>query len=1192
MENGIMTTSHNYLSSVSNFDGFENYLFSNWMMPYVFNDYLESGFNKDTYVSPHLIDVTKMSNSSIKNALYYLQAICYRHQREWDDFNDLISNINAVKQWEYCGVFENLNSSGIDLPFEPEWETSNTVEFDAQSKGFTHWYKKPQSAEVYNFFTNHVEYGSGVHYAQTFVNSPVEQRVNFKIGKGGLIRVWVNDVLVLENDEEFITEMDAYTYSVNLQKGVNRILVKIANESGTPYFILRLEDLIGNPLKDYDISFENRNYKKGSFESVNPILVSHKVIDFFENRLQGNIGDENLNKFCLSRALIRVGELDKAIKILKEWLIQYPNSSFIKSALIECYNTTNDETTKSELENNLKRLDPNYYLSLLLEFEDSDDLMKLDIDTYEEKLNAIGKSVDYSFMKTIADLMILSRTGNRETMTSKLDELLIDETLFSSLKPTFAEFYASAFNDYARTTEVLEKYNKEEFNWEIVKYLAYYYEKQNRTDEAIALYDDSIINFKYDNNSIYNMVQLLHRLGKYERSLKYIDIAIKNFPNSHVFLVFKGDALLQLNETDKALECYEKALISQPSNLKLRSTINDLKKFKNPLIGLHLTDPYNYIKSNRNTIQENNYGLNILLNQTDILNYKNGGGEYKCTLIYEVTSQNGINILKEYSLGLSGDYVIHKSEIVKPDGSTVPADRNNSTLVFEKLEIGDVVYVDYESTFTKTGRFYNDYILNHNFTSYHPTLQNIYRILTNEEKINYKILNGQVDYKVSKIGSLYIHEFSKMNSKGLNISEAYMPPFSDLTTRLVISSIESWDEIANWYSDLVIKQLRFDQTVEEVFNKIFPEGHKQLKDEEKAKRIYYYITDNFNYSHISFRQGGYIPQKPSKTIKTKLGDCKDFSSLFLTLAIHAELDAKMVLILTSDYGNNKLVMPSTDFNHCIVKVNIDGLDQYLELTSKYLPFKSIPMSLRGATSLEIPVYSNDGTISELVTLTNINSSLAEIENNYQMKLGEENSEIELELESRFTAHLATYYVDMLETKKGEFFKEALEEEIYNMCSENVVLKEILIAEHNRENSSAEFKTKLRVDLNIDKVNEMFTFKIPYFNNPYTDEIIQNESRMYEIDYKQYETANSYQESMVVHLSDNKKFIDLPKSKEYQFKDHTFKMDFNLIKPNEIQVKVSTKVGSSNILVDEYLEYKNYVQNVLDTRDTILKYQFK
>ena len=66
--------------------------------------------------------------------------------------------------------------------------------------------------------------------------------------------------------------------------------------------------------------------------------------------------------------------------------------------------------------------------------------------------------------------------------------------------------------------------------------------------------------------------------------------------------------------------------------------------------------------------------------------------------------------------------------------------------------------------------------------------------------------------------------------------------------------------------------------MKEKVNELF-EGKENLTDKEKAIIIYNYIVNDIRYSSISFRQSGLIPQKASSVINTKLGDCKDVSTL-------------------------------------------------------------------------------------------------------------------------------------------------------------------------------------------------------------------------------------------------------------------------------------------------------------------------
>ncbi|WP_256013661.1 transglutaminase-like domain-containing protein [Desertivirga xinjiangensis] len=175
-----------------------------------------------------------------------------------------------------------------------------------------------------------------------------------------------------------------------------------------------------------------------------------------------------------------------------------------------------------------------------------------------------------------------------------------------------------------------------------------------------------------------------------------------------------------------------------------------------------------------------------------------------------------------------------------------------------------------------------------------------------------------------------------------------MPQSVDVSDVLHISTIPAWSEISGWYADVINNRTEENHYLKDVYATIFPVGGKQLTEFQKGKKIYDYIEKNIRYSSVSFRQSAYIPQKAALTLTTRLGDCKDLSNLFVTLAKMAGIKAQMVLVDTRDNGVKDLVLPGMDFNHCIVKANLDNKDYYLELTDSELPFASLPNNLMGA----------------------------------------------------------------------------------------------------------------------------------------------------------------------------------------------------------------------------------------------------
>ena len=82
---------------------------------------------------------------------------------------------------------------------------------------------------------------------------------------------------------------------------------------------------------------------------------------------------------------------------------------------------------------------------------------------------------------------------------------------------------------------------------------------------------------------------------------------------------------------------------------------------------------------------------------------------------------------------------------------------------------------------------------------------------------------------------------------------------------------------------------------------------------------------------VSFRQSAFVPQRASAVLSTKLGDCKDLSGLFVTLAHMAGINAKMMLVDTRNNGQKDILLPSVEFNHCVVKAMLDNKNYFIEL---------------------------------------------------------------------------------------------------------------------------------------------------------------------------------------------------------------------------------------------------------------------
>jgi hypothetical protein len=179
-----------------------------------------------------------------------------------------------------------------------------------------------------------------------------------------------------------------------------------------------------------------------------------------------------------------------------------------------------------------------------------------------------------------------------------------------------------------------------------------------------------------------------------------------------------------------------------------------------------------------------------------------------------------------------------------------------------------------------------------------------------------------------------------------------MPGLNDVGKMLFVSSLPSWDYVANWYYDLARTKTRTTFEIEDVVADLF-EGKANLSEEERVRTIYDFITENIRYSSVSFRQSAYIPRRARDVLVHRLGDCKDVATLCIAMLNEVGIKAHYVLVNTWNDGLNRNIPPSIAFNHCVVGVSMKGGIKYVDLTAANFPSGSIPPVVNGAFALAI-----------------------------------------------------------------------------------------------------------------------------------------------------------------------------------------------------------------------------------------------
>ncbi len=1164
----------------------KEYLYPLWYKPFLMDNSVANGFNDFTYKKIDFLAASETFSNDL--LVIYYKGICDRKRKNLDGYYSQMKKLNAIEDWQYCGVFENLNDSGLETEYEPELYANNDKLFNANSNGKVGWYiPVDKQNEGYHFYTNESEYGNGIIYSQVFIESLVDKTVQLNFGTSSSIKIFVNDVEIYVNNTAENTDLNAFKLKFNLSKGTNRLLVKFSTNSSNDNFFMSLTD--ENSVKINDLKYYNtfKTYNKSTLEKLNPVEVNPDFEEYFKSKITAN-PDNVLYQILLFEAYSNNSKNDLAFDVLENLVKKYPKSSLIQVMQMTNYSNKKEAQKVEEIAKNMEVNDENYYYTILKKVQDEEWLKSANI-VELEKFRDKAKTIKSDMVTILYDFILASRKSDLNLMLKGVEELFAKSNNNEFYVTSFSGVYESLKNDKAITIKMLEDLVAKKDNLTALNLLIGYYKDANRKQDVEKIVKEIKERYAYSNGVRKDYIEILIDDKRYEEAHKEIDRALLNYPYSFSLMKVKGSVYNNQNKLAEAEKYFRQSLSHDSGNSSLRKQLYDITKTPDEIDEVATKDVYKLIKQRRNTTLKGDYGVTTLLDEYIVNVLPEGGRKSKVNFVYEITSEKGIEEMKEYSMDSYSNTIL-KSEIVKIDGSIVPAEEGDGTLVFTDLKVGDVIFIQYERYENASGRFYKDFDLSCYFNSSYPEVEAIFGFIYPQgtEYVS-DFINGTVPFTTKKVNNKTCMIWKRTNVPAMALNESYSPAYSDLTNTIRISTIKTWKEISNWYSDLVKKSLKIDKITKSTFAEIFPKGVAGMSQEEIAKKIYAYIGNNITYSSLDFRQSGYVPQKPSKTITTKLGDCKDVSTLFVAFSELAGLKANLVLVTTNDNGFTSMLLPSNDFNHCIVKVVLDGKDFFLELTDKYLPFKALPNSLHKANALVISFDKAENEKSKIINIPfdnavkNVNSTTTVINIDDKSKT----------FTNTFTVQGSnkSYYNELFSTATTEDVrKKKIEEEYNNNTKKVVTLQSAKIITNETFDKDITFETKFSIAEKLKSVGNLKITELPFLDKVYTRDIIALETRKYDIQYFSYENSLNYNNTIVLNIPENQKFTEVPENKSYQYKNHKYDIKFELVKPNSLKVVRTVATPWDNITVTEYADYKKYVDEIIATEEQIVGFK--
>lgn len=219
-----------------------------------------------------------------------------------------------------------------------------------------------------------------------------------------------------------------------------------------------------------------------------------------------------------------------------------------------------------------------------------------------------------------------------------------------------------------------------------------------------------------------------------------------------------------------------------------------------------------------------------------------------------------------------------------------------------------------------------------------------------------------VEKKTDKDGEFTLYRYTANDVDAIT-PEGGMPGWVEVADFLHASTYETWNDVGDWYWDLVREQLVVDDAIRDAVKEAVAGLPADASDRQKVDAIYTYVVRNTRYVGLEFGIHGYKPYRTTEILSRRFGDCKDKASLLKVMLEEVGIEANLVLVRTRDQG----VMPAEPaslavFNHAITYV--PAFDLFLDGTAEWSGPSELPASDQGASVLVV----RDGKGAEYRTI--------------------------------------------------------------------------------------------------------------------------------------------------------------------------------------------------------------------------------
>ncbi len=1093
---------------------------------------------------------------------------------------EMFARVGSIDTWNLIGPFENISASGYNAVYAPEKEFNPSATYTGTSGVPVRWF--PITASRYDRWTDltlYFYYSHAVYYANSFVYSPEERTADLRVGTSGFFKVFLNDDVVMETEDEFNNDIDTYVATVKLQKGWNRVLIKCGySEIDRCNFLVRFTDAAGHPLSGLKTSAEQQAYKS---HPGTPITLKNVFAeDFFRDQIKQH-PDRMENYLLLADCYLRNDKGVEAERTLNEALKSAPDAIILLDHMLEAYirgRKYDEITTTLEKIASLKVDVPS-----ALQYKIGEQMSNEEYEQAEELINRLERFIPGSERIYALRIGLYSSKQQVEKILETSEEAFKkypDNFQFMKMAALIA---AQVHNDKDKSLQILKDYLDRNYTDDAIYAVADEYLDRGKFEKWEEMYQKLFELKPASPGYYYRMATTYFSKQLYDKAEQSLKKALEICPANASYYAKLGEIYRIRNEVEKAKEAYRMTLTYNPTDYDSRAVLREIEGKKSIFTQFSSISVDSLVRTAPSSEDYPNDPAIILLDDVKRVVYDGGSSETLQEMLVKVFNKQGIDNFKEYSLGYNSHAEalnIEKAVVIKKDGSEIKADISGGQIVFKSLEEGEAIYIKWRKKNYYTGKLHNHFWDTYYFNYYYPVANVRYALLVpTDYKFRYKARNMPTEPKISETEDGKMHFWALSNEPAIEY-ESGMPSLDEIGKVLTISSIEDWTFMVDWYRDLAQTKTRSTYEIEEKMKEILA-NKGSMSEDDILREVYEFITEYIRYSSVSFRQSGWIPQKARDVYVTKIGDCKDVATLCISMLREAGIPANYVLVKTSMSSRAAADLPMPDFDHCIVSVDTKKGPKILDLTANNFPIGSVPeMDIDGFALLIKP------GVTAPTRLTQSNFTPRAIHVNTVMTV-EESGHVNFDQKTVFSGSMSAYLRDFFRHKGKNEQEKAIIESLGSDYP-NVKLGQFSFSNLDTITPTLGFNVSFDVP---EFVNDMGRFKILKSGWAYgksSDEALAYEERTYPYEY--YPGTDTVRETLEIRLPQGYVPVDLKDANlSSSIADYSAKYSFK----NGVITATRSFINKKNMVTtEEFAAFKSFYNSVVkeDTKQLLIEKQ--